>query len=39
MIEWASKQDVVLLALIASLFTWSVTAIGAATVFFIQRTE
>ncbi len=37
MIEWASKQDVVLLALIASLFTWSVTAIGASTVFFFKE--
>lgn len=37
MIEWASKQDVVLLALIASLFTWSVTAIGAATVFLFKE--
>lgn len=36
MLEWASRQDVVLLALYASLFTWSVTALGAATVFFFK---
>ncbi|MBE2189358.1 MAG: ZIP family metal transporter [Desulfobulbaceae bacterium] len=36
MLEWANRQDVVLLALYASLFTWSITALGAATVFFFK---
>ena len=36
MLEWASRQDPVMLALYASLFTWSITALGAATVFFFK---
>jgi len=37
MIEWASNQNVVLLALLAGIFTWSVTALGAASVFFFKE--
>lgn len=36
MIEWFSAQDPVLQALLATLFTWGVTALGAALVFFFK---
>jgi ZIP family zinc transporter len=36
MIDFISQQNPVLLALVASIFTWGVTAIGAAGVFFFK---
>lgn len=35
-IEWLLEYDPVLLALIATLFTWGVTALGASVVFFFK---
>lgn len=36
-LNWLSKQDPVLLALIATLFTWGMTAVGSAVVFFFKE--
>jgi len=36
MLDYISEQNPILLALIASIFTWSVTALGAAGVFFFK---
>ena len=33
---WLEQQDPIFLALLATLFTWGVTALGAATVFFFK---
>jgi ZIP family zinc transporter len=35
-VEWFSQQPAVLQALMATCFTWFVTALGAATVFFFK---
>lgn len=37
MYEWFSNLDIVLQALIATLFTWGVTALGASLVFFMKE--
>lgn len=37
MIEWMSSQNVVFLALLAGLFTWSCTIVGSAVVFFFKH--
>jgi ZIP family zinc transporter len=37
MLEWFKTIDPVLQALLATLFTWSVTALGAATVFIFKK--
>lgn len=39
MTDWISRQDPMLLALLASLFTWGVTALGAAMVFFFRTID
>ena len=35
--EWISGQNHVLLALLATLMTWALTALGAAMVFFFKE--
>jgi ZIP family zinc transporter len=37
LVQWFSSQNVILQALLAGLFTWGVTAVGAALVFFTKR--
>ena len=39
MVTWFSQLDPVLQALLATIFTWFMTALGAATVFSIQRAQ
>lgn len=37
MIDWMIKQDPVMLALLATIFTWAMTALGAAMVFLFKE--
>ena len=37
MIDWLMTQNVVLLALLAGLFTWGCTILGSAGVFFFTK--
>lgn len=37
MFEWFKSQDVIMQALLATLFTWGMTALGAALVFFMKE--
>lgn len=37
MIDWLMTQNVVLLALLAGLFTWGCTILGSAGVFSLQK--
>jgi ZIP family zinc transporter len=36
-LEWLLKYNPVMLALFAGIFTWSITALGAAMVFFFKE--
>lgn len=35
--DWIANQDLVFLAFLAGLFTWSCTIVGAAIVFSLER--
>ncbi|PKM50544.1 MAG: ZIP family metal transporter [Firmicutes bacterium HGW-Firmicutes-7] len=39
MVEWFTNLDIVLQALIATLFTWGLTALGASLVFFMKEID